>query len=148
MENDYTKIRSCKTPRRRCLVLSSAIVMLLLLAALFTGVFIPLNSKREETLPTVSYPNKTHTSKSYDCVNRSIAKVILDSADYKLIDLDLPNKQPTMNISNFEYLFVPNKATWWMAQKYCIAWCGHLVAMNTGSENVKIQGRLYRFPSL
>uniref|UniRef100_A0A914X9P8 C-type lectin domain-containing protein n=1 Tax=Plectus sambesii TaxID=2011161 RepID=A0A914X9P8_9BILA len=58
--------------------------------------------------------------------------------DNKLVDLHLPEKPPTFTIGSLQYLFIPNRTQWFLARRYCNAWCGRLVSIRTQADNQNI----------
>uniref|UniRef100_A0A914VZJ7 Uncharacterized protein n=1 Tax=Plectus sambesii TaxID=2011161 RepID=A0A914VZJ7_9BILA len=65
----------------------------------------------------------------------------------RLVDLHLPEMSPTHWEQSHEYLFVPNRTTWWYALKYCTAWCGYLVSIQDEQENQVILEMVRRHQS-
>lgn len=114
------------------------------LTALVTGIYLlsTVFPKKEPqaiinatTINTPSIPRIR-----YDCVNGSIAKVLLDTHMYPLIELNVPEQYATLTMDSVEYLLISNVTTWWYAQKYCTAWCGHLVSIKGSTQNEMVLG--------
>jgi hypothetical protein len=123
-------------------VLSAGAILIFVVAGISRSFLYKVSNS--SSLPKSFVTNITHEETNeiyeYDCVNESIATVLLDGKLIKLVDLNLPGKRSTLTAGSQEYLVVPNLTQWWFAQKYCIGWCGYLVSIKGPDENEKILG--------